>query len=108
MHVYSLEFGPDRSNLPADAVLTLKLLFLVREIQAKLAYVDETIVSSHVGVGLAGITLNLRQSVDTIRSEHVVAKVNHMVKATYDPQSPQFIAQKKLGDTPWLTYTPRC
>ena len=58
--------------------------FLVREIQAKLAYVDETIVSSHVGVGLAGITLNLRQSVDTIRSEHVVAKVNNLVKAMAD------------------------
>ena len=31
---------------------------------------------------------------------NATAKLNEMVKATCDPRSPQFIAQKKSGDTP--------
>ena len=42
---------------------------------------------------------------DDPRSSHPsvpdrIAAINEMVKATYDPQSPQFIAQKKSDDTP--------
>ncbi|MBT3237658.1 MAG: hypothetical protein HOK06_07040 [Rhodospirillaceae bacterium] len=58
--------------------------FLVREIQAKLAYVDEAITSARVSPGVEGIELSLNGPADKTTTERLSAKVNHLVEAMAD------------------------
>ncbi|MHA1598067.1 MAG: hypothetical protein ACTSV1_05030 [Alphaproteobacteria bacterium] len=58
--------------------------FLVREIQAKLAYVDETIASAQVYAGSEGVVLTLTGAPDTETTARLTAKINHLVTSMAD------------------------
>ncbi len=58
--------------------------FLVREIQAKLAYIDELVSEAIIGPGSEGIVLTMRETVEDNYVERLRAKVNHLVASMAD------------------------